>query len=354
MYSLLLLAFISIWGSSCKKQIANDIQSDAFGLAAGKNNEPRFADNNMVMYWNEKAAIVLNGPFTPPAQERYFAMIQIAVHDALNAIKPKYESFAMTTIRSQHANADAAVAAAAYWSIKKMGLASTFPVDNWYAVSLNSIPDGESKELGKTLGMQSADAIIGNRANDNFEQANVQVPRPDGINPGAYKSTLPFSNPGLPKIKALHQWGLLMKPFVTESNYQFRPEAPYALNTPQYLADYNEVKTKGARVNHTRTADESEIGIFWVERATIGWNRFARNIIMSKKLDAWKTARLFALLHTAMTDGTSGCFEAKYYYLYWRPETAIRLGDNDGVPATIGDATWLPSNTEGPNPLTHS
>jgi hypothetical protein len=232
-----------------------------------------------------------------------------------------------------------------------MNIQASFPVDTWYTESLETVPDGPAKELGKALGHDAANAIIANRSTDNFAQANIQAPGPDGILPGEYRSTLPFSLPGMPKIKALHQWGTMMRPFVTESNSQFRPAAPYPVNSPAYEADYNEVKTKGGRVNHTRTADESEIGVFWVERCTIAWNRLARNIIVTKKMDAWKTARLFALLHTSMADGASGCFEAKYYYKYWRPETAVRLGNDDGNPNTAGDPGWLPSNTETPNLL---
>lgn len=336
-----------LFSCSQDEMINNDLQKSVPSFDK-KIKESGFADNDMVMYWNEKTSTVLTGPFNPPTQARYFAMIQIAVHDALNAIKPKYERFALNQ-REKFADPDAAVASAGYWVIKGTNVQGTHPVDSWYNESLATIPDGESKELGKTLGKQAADAIIANRSTDNFAQANVDSPAPDGDDPGEYRSTLPFSLPGLPKIKALQQWGTLMTPFAVLSNNQFRASAPYAVNSFDYENDYNEVKTKGARVGHTRTTDETEIGVFWVERSTIGWNRFARNIIADKKLDAWKTARLFALLHTAMIDGVSGCFEAKYYYFYWRPETAIRMGDDDDNNNTIGVVDWLPSYTEGPN-----
>jgi hypothetical protein len=50
-----------------------------------------------------------------------------------------------------------------------------------------------------------------------------------------------------------------------------------------------------------------------------------------------------------MTDNISGCFEAKYHYFYWRPETAIRMGENDDNANTSGDVTWLPAYIESPN-----
>ena len=342
----LLIATFSL--SSCKKEVANESVTDQKANISGTTLHG-FAENDMVMYWNEKASIVLNSPGSPPSKSRYFAIIEIAVHDALNSIKPKFETYALKNSREKKANPDAAVASAAYWTIKGMNVQGSQPVDDWYTESLATIPDGENKELGIALGKKSADAIIANRATDNFSIANQQLPFADGVAPGEYRSTLPFSNDGMLKIKALREWGTVMAPFVTESNSQFRPAAPYAVNSPEYLADYNEVKAKGARVGHNRTADEDEDGRFWVEISAFGWNRFARNIIASKKMDAWRTARLFALMHTAMVDGVSGCFEAKYHYFYWRPETAIRLGENDGNANTLGDATWLPSYVESPN-----
>lgn len=347
----LLSALLLVLGYSCKKEDIKDKSAlnEQSNASEKKPADPGFAENDMVLYWNEKASIVLTGPNTPPAQARYFAMIQIAVHDALNSIKPKFQRFALLNERQKTASPDAAVASAAYWTIKKLNLQGSNPIDQWYTESLGTIQDGQSKEDGKILGEHSADAIIANRSTDNFLQANVQIAQPEGIAPGEYRSTLPFSLPTMPKIKALHQWGTLMKPFVTETNNQFRPGAPDPVSSAAYVTEYNEIKTKGAKVGGTRTAEETEIGVFWVERSSIGWNRFARNIISSKKIDAWRTARLFALMHTAMVDGVSGCFEAKYYYSYWRPETAIRLGDADGNNNTTGDVNWLPMYIESPN-----
>jgi len=342
-----LLSISALW--SCKKEGATEPQhSEEQTAASGKKPvDPGFAENNMVMYWNEKTSLVLGAP-NPPSQARFFAIIQIAVHDALNSIKPKFERYALLNERNQFASPDAAVASAAYWAIKGLNRQGNFPVDTWYNESLATIPDGESKELGKTLGKLAADAIIAKRSTDNYVQANQVLALPDGINSGEYRSTLPFSNPGMAKTKSLPFWGTLMTPFVVQRNDQFRPAAPYPVNSVQYEMEYNEVKTKGALVGHTRTAEESEIGTFWIERPSAAWNRFVRNMIADKKMDAWKTARLFALLHTAMMDGVTSGFEAAYYHFYWRPETAIRMTDN-GNPNTTSDPTWLPSFTEGPN-----
>ena len=354
-----LLSFLSICDFSCQKEVSHsdsEITTEAQTTAQGNRpDDPGFAENDMVMYWNEKAAIVNEGRITNPLSKAYrFAMIEIAVHDALNSIKPKFQCYALTGVREKKASPDAAVASAAYWSIKLMNLQSAAvplsTIDRWYNESLANIPDGEAKELGIALGKQSAEAIIANRSSDNFAAAIANYPLADGVAPGEYRSTLPFSNPGQPKTKVHSKWGVLLKPFAVESNSQFRPGAPYAVNSPEYTADFNETKSKGALVGHNRTAEETEMGIFWSETFSFSWNRFARNALQIKKMDAWKTARLFALLHTAIIDATCGVFEAKYHYFFWRPETAIRLADIDGNPNTVGDANWLPSYPFTPNP----
>jgi hypothetical protein len=347
-YSKLLAAniFLLFIIGSCQKE-TNELAVKEFSTSASQSKrplEPGFAENDMVMYWNEKAATVLGTAMIQPARARYFAIIQIAVHDALNNIKPKFERFALTE-RVQHANADAAVASAAYWTIKGLNRQGSFPVDTWYDESLATIPDGEGKELGKTLGQHAAETIIANRSDDGFTQVlSTSVNPPDGTTPGAYRHT------NLLNVRYVPNWGTVLKPFVALSNSQFRPAGPNNVTSPAYAADYNEVKEKGARIGSTRNPSEETLAKFWAEtRSSIIWNNVVRNIIGTKKMDAWKTARLFALVHTAMADGISGALEAKYYYYTWRPETAIHEGINDGNINTEADGSWLPFIIESPN-----
>lgn len=43
-----------------------------------------------------------------------------------------------------------------------------------------------------------------------------------------------------------------------------------------------------------------------------------------------------------MADAAIGCWDAKYFYNYWRPITAIREPLDDGNPNTAPDPTWVP------------
>jgi hypothetical protein len=349
-----LTVVISMFFFSCKKETSTDAgmstARQAF-QASQKISDPGFADNDMVMYWNDKAATVLNPGFSQSARTRVFARIQVAVHDALNSIKPKYERFAFHE-REQHANPDATVASAAYWVLKQTTLVGNPPIDQWYNESLATIPDGESKELGKDLGKRSANALIANRANDGFSQLipNSLTPA-NGTNPGEYRSTVTAVNwvptQSLFPFRIVHNWGTVMKPWVIQTNYQFRPTGPYAVNLTAYTNDFNEVKTKGARIGSTRTAQEEKMGLFWSEnRPGYLWNNFVRKAIQNKKLDAWKTARLLALVHVCMAESISSQLNAGYYFYSWRPETAIRLATTDGNENTTGDPEWLPFLSE--------
>ena len=142
----------------------------------------------------------------------------------------------------------------------------------------------------------------------------------------------------------------MLKPFVIENNEQFRPVGPYAVNSNEYSVDFNEVKTKGAREGGSRTITEEKIARFWSEnRPSITWNNFVRAAIANKKLDAWKTARLFALTHVSMAESINTQLNAGYHFYFWRPETAVRLAAADGNNNTDANATWLPFLNEVPN-----
>ena len=131
----------------------------------------------------------------------------------------------------------------------------------------------------------------------------------------------------------------------------------FDLNSIEYAADYNEVKAIGELNSATRTSEQSEIARFWYEGSPNGWNRIARVVAPQRGLDLWQSARLFGLLNFAMADGFIAGFDAKYFYNFWRPVTAIRAGATDGNPATIADPAWatfLVSPAIPDYPSTHS
>ena len=68
--------------------------------------------------------------------------------------------------------------------------------------------------------------------------------------------------------------------------------------------------------------------------------RIARTVSATRGTSTVDNARLFALLNIAMADAAICAWDAKYFYDFWRPVTAIRNGDADGNPATAPDPAW--------------
>src|SRR5262249_20021028 len=146
----------------------------------------------MVLMWNEHAmtAIANSQIRTGGArQTRAGAMVQAAVHDALNAIDHRYEPYAIDFTAPANASADAAVAAAAHDTLLGMFPYEQTTLDALYDASLAGIADGQSKMDGIWAGQNAAAAILAARANDN-SAPNTSYTYGEPA-PGVYQSTPP-------------------------------------------------------------------------------------------------------------------------------------------------------------------
>ena len=348
--SSLLILSLTLFVLSCNKEPESTPTHGPAGGNGMGNLSPA-----MVLKWNDAATYVVlttlqlqPTPRIPPFREsHYYAMVNLAMHDALNNIIPKYKGYALNE-RDRRADPHAAVAKAAHDVIsfffgKLNPPANVTPqtvqdsIHNLLAQILNAIPSGEAKTKGIALGAAAAQAIIQNRTNDGSLSATGTIIQ--GTLPGEYRSTPPFTASGFYDSPG---WGNV-KTFGIINSTQFPVPSPYAINSAEYTADYDEIKRMGCatctNVNG-RTEDQEKIARFWVESSAFGWNKVAKAISAQKNLDAWKTARLFALLQMSVADAYIACLKAKMIHFFWRPYTAIQLGDTDGNPDTAGDPTW--------------
>ena len=347
--SLLILP-LSLFVLSCEKETKGIYTHEpASGNGMG------YVSPAMVLKWNDAATYAVLGtlqlqptPRIPPFREsHYYAMVNLAMHDALNNIIPKYKSYALNE-RDRGAEPHAAVAKAAHDVIsfffgKLNPPANVTPqtvqdsIHDLLAQTLNSIPAGEAKTKGIALGAAAAQAIIQNRTNDGSLRATGTITQ--GTLPGEYRSTPPFNATGFYDSPG---WGNV-KTFGISNSTQFPVPPPYAINSAEYTADYDEIKRMGCATCtgvNGRTQDEEKIARFWVESSAFGWNKVAKAIMEQKNMDAWKTARLLALLQMSVADAYIACLKAKMIHFFWRPYTAIQLGDSDDNPNTAGDLTW--------------
>jgi hypothetical protein len=334
----------------------------AVSAPAGARQTSRATAPDAVAAWNAsagKAAVAAcispEGP--GPAEARLYAMTHVAIHDALNAIDRRSRPYAYDARARRGTSPDAAVAAAAHdvlvpglrelsaYAVPACIDAGVASVEADYVAALAAVRDGPAKTRGVTLGRAAAAAILAVRATDRLTELLVpDFTYPQGTAPGEYRFT-----PGTPLAFGPRLGEA--KPFVLNDGSQFRPRPPHAVTDRRYTADFNEVKRlggDGVTTPSARTADQTQIALFWVESSPLQWNRIARTASARTGLDRWENARLFALLNMALTDGYIGTFETKYHYNYWRPVTAIQLAATDGNPETVADPTWTPLHAPTP------
>jgi hypothetical protein len=314
------------------------------------------AGSDAVTIWNANAGIAATeaclAPLNNPLHEsRIYAMMHVAVHDALNAIDRRSRPYAFDVQADAGASPDAAVAAAARDVLVPLiaqlplelhtqacidaGVAS---VEAAYTAALAAIPAGEAKAQGIAVGRAAAAAILDLRAEDGAVGPFLNFACPQDTDPGEYQCT-----PGTPFI-AFEVWENVV-PFVLAHSSQYRPGPPYAVDRKKYTADFNEVKSLGGddvTTPSARTADQTEIALYWWESSPLKWNRIARTVSADQGLHLWENARLFGLLNMALADGYIAMVDSKNHYNYWRPVTAIQTADTDGNPDTAGDPTWTP------------
>ncbi len=117
-----------------------------------------------------------------------------------------------------------------------------------------------------------------------------------------------------------------------------------AIHGPQSRVhfDYNEIKALGSQTSVGRTADQTDLALFWYENSSFSWNRIARLLVAQKPMSMLEHARLFATLNAALADAYIASLDSKYVYNFWRPITAIQRGGDDGNRLTTPDLGWQP------------
>jgi hypothetical protein len=312
------------------------------GPASPRPPQPHKPASEAIVGWNDFAArTLLTAQIDPLNQSRILAMLHVAVHDALNAIRPRYASYTPGLGSVPHASAEAAMAATSRHVLIALLPSQQALIEAEYQRALAGIGGGPRKDAGVWLGEAAGAAILARRAADGIDEVQQPVYVP-GNQPGDYQFTPPFTFGSLPG------WGRLAR--FGSPGAGATLDGPDPLTSPLYAADFAFTKAIGRSDSAFRTPEQSEIAQFWYEDSPIGWNRIARTVVGQRRLDAWETARVLALVNIAMADGFIAGFEGKYRFRFWRPITAIRAAATDGNPGTEADATWEPFLVTPPVP----
>ena len=286
------------------------------------------SDWNTVML-NTTAA---QNPFT---KARFAAITSAAVFEAVNACTHQYQPYLGTITAPADASPDAAAILAAHDTLKFYFPGAAVSLDTALAASLAQIPNGPAKDHGEAVGQASAAALIALRANDGSSPATTFLP--SSTAPGVWQPTPPLFAPGI-----LLNWRDVT-PFGIKDSKQFRSEPPPDLTSSKYTKSYLEVLSVGDVNSTARPQDRSDVAQFYnVASAVDVWDQVVQQISAAQDTPLTAKARAFALVNMAINDGLISSMESKYFYVRWRPVTAIRAGDTDSNPNTPADPSFTP------------
>ncbi len=326
-----------------------------------------------VLQWNAHAvdalvntatAPVPGAGLTPPVSILHLAMVQGAVYDAVNSIERTHQPYLKGLRQSpKSASQAAAVATAAHDVLVGIVLVPPLPqaiIDRLHGLRDESIAAATSKDgrravtAGVRAGSVAAKAMLSKRESDGrYGQFSFTV----GETMGQWRPTPPAN------LNDPFAWVAKVQPFLLRSASQFRSKGPNPITSDAYTREYNEVKSLGGNGTTTasaRTPEQLAVAQFYVVNPVEMYNRTFRTIAQREGTTLAAEARLFAMLNMAGADALINCWDDKAYWNFWRPVTAIRLGNDDGNSATVGDPAWTsfigsppyPDHTSGYNCVT--
>lgn len=298
---------------------------------------------NSVLYWNDQvlnATRLSRNP--PPPSSMFLATYHVAIFDAVNGITRTHKGWLVNDPAPAGANIDAAIASAAFTVLKTYWAQSTNPRNfkMAYDQALAEISDGPSKTDGIAWGKHVAELILENRSQSGY---NKPIPGIYTSNePGKWRETPSgFRPPVLP------HWGRVA-PFMMTSPSQFRAPPPPPFDSKEYAEELAYVAKVGARDGAERTEYETMSTPFWSDDLGTAtppghWNVITQDFVRRFNLSVPDTARLYALLNIAEADACISCWDTKFFYNTWRPETAIRELDEKLNPAAKPIADFIPN-----------
>ena len=290
---------------------------------------------DVVTDWNANAlgAISASGA-APTLGSALMGMVHGAVYDAVVSIAGGYEPYLGQVEAEPDASKVAAAAAAAHGVLEGLFPDQSADLQALLDASLAEVPEGPARDAGIAVGAAAAAAMLAAREGDGRGEPNP-LTWDDG--PGDHRPTPPafaeYVDAGIANVRT----------FLADDATYYRTAGPLALDSPEYAAELEEVRTLGAAEGSTRTAEHEELMAFWFGPAP-QWSMAERWLTAEHDLDITDAARLFAMSNLAAADAAIACQADKYHYRFWRPITAIQEADDDGNPETTGDPDWTPIN----------
>jgi hypothetical protein len=306
--------------------------------------------NNIILEWNELLldAIRITKP-GPPMAARSIAIVYTSIYDAW-AVYSKTANLTTTdftsTVPNNRSNLEESISYAAYHALKNQ-----FP-------DVQSIFDAKMARLGfdvlksdtppinapYKIGIKAAKQVLSFRINDGANQlggyqdtTGYKKSNPDLNptfpsqfheieNPDKWQCLVyltPDNKPSTPGFIAPH-WGKV-QPFALTTSDQVRPRPPQHILSQGFVDQCKHVMD----IQTNLTPVQKVIAEYWADGPNSElppghWTVFTAHVVRRDNLSLSETIKLFFAVSNAILDASIATWEAKRYYDYCRPITAIR------------------------------
>ncbi len=293
---------------------------------------------DVILQWNRVLGQTLESGAHPDTilPARSFAIVNLAMFDAVNSIEGSHEPYLTDVPGSKNASIKASAAQAAHDVL--VGLYPTR--SDIYAAEFVISIEGEKfnrVQQGQRVGRIVAANMLKNRLHDGWSAPWTPFLLPP--TPGNWQELFPGPYPGFSVFTNISG----VTPFGLASGTQFLPPPPPSLDSAQYAADLNEIKLIGSVAGGPRTPDQTLTARLWafppISDGALFGVIFSTSV--EQDLSTTERARLCALAFTSIHDALQTSFTSQYVYGRWRPITAIRRADEDNNPGTEADPAWM-------------
>jgi hypothetical protein len=316
------------------------------GSALAQSNPPA-PPPDPVRTWNELALDTVRLKRASDAQAaRLYAMINVAMYDAVNGIESRQghhtgRTYALVpaTVAPPQGSLYAAASAAAHAVLIKEIPDQATRYDLRLQSDLAALPSGGHTTAGQAWGAHVGTQVHRKRANDGSTPDETQ---PAGAGPGQFPnawSGVQFRN---------------LAPFGIVDPSVYVGAGPPALTSHDYAIAFAEVKLVGNKVpDNQEFLDTYQ---YWslgggTSQPPGAWIQVALAVTTDHPLSLPEMARLFALTSMAMSDTVAPTVMTKFLFRHWRPTTAIQQADYDENSETEDDPNWAPrGGTPGTSP----
>lgn len=274
------------------------------------------------------------------ANWRTLAIMHRAIHDAANAVQPRYARWSPPLADeppAAGAKLEAAIAGAAAQVLVNLHPDHQAEIGALFQSAMRRLPVAPAVQAGLTLGQAVGNAAVARRRGDGYERVHAFT---GGDAPGRWR-------PVPPSFETSNTTAAT--PFLFASRTWDGALAPPAPGSPVFLRDAAEVRRIGGLHASARTAAETYAATYWAYQSSQrGFIRLAVSLLDSDPLPGGLPdhARAMSQLASAMADAAIMAWAEKEKFAYWRPITVIQAGYSGVKP----DPSWTPLIETPPHP----